>query len=81
MAIKNGDSGREALPAVHRCEQSSIDRRKNHRHDDCPENGAIERLQNPGERQRDGDKQQQKALMFHPSHGWLVFSRFEWSRL
>ena len=55
-------------------QQPPIDRRKNHRHDDRPENGAIERLQHPGESQRDGDKQQQKALMFDPLHGRLAFS-------
>ena len=74
---QNGDRGRKAWPVVHRLQQPSIDRRKNHRHDDRPENGAIERLQNPGERQRDGDKQQQKTLMFDPLHG---LSRFTFAR-
>ena len=63
------------------CEQPSINRREHHRHDDRPENGAIERVQNPGERQRDGDKQQQKTLMFDPLHNRLAFLDFEWGRL
>ncbi len=65
-------------PAVHRLQQPSINRREKHRHDDRPENGAIERVQHPGKRQRDGREQQQKTLMFDPSHGpsrCLAFAR------
>ena len=73
---QNGDRGREARPVLHRLQQPSIDRREQHRHDDRPENGAIERVQHPGERQRDGDKQQQETLMFDPLHDGLVFPAF-----
>jgi hypothetical protein len=78
---QEGDRGRKASPVAHPFQQPPINRCEKHRHHDRPENGAIERLQNPGERQRDGDKQQQETLMFDPLHNRLAFVNSEWSRL
>jgi hypothetical protein len=49
-----------------------MNRRKDDGDDDGPEDGSVERPQNPRKGDGDGEQQQPENLVVNPSHGRLV---------